>query len=67
MEFQPVIREKLDKLCRKIAQFNGREFQLHKAWTAWVGDVIAEYSFARSYDHLDIPDFTETVRTPYSP
>jgi hypothetical protein len=32
--------------------------------TAYAGDVISEYSFARSHDHLDSPDFSETYYEP---
>ena len=66
IDFQPVIRAKLDKLCHKIAQYNvsGRELHLHEAWTAYAGDVVTEFTFARSYDHLDVPDFAETFNKP---
>jgi hypothetical protein len=66
IEFQPVIREKVDKLCKKITEFHekGCDFHWHKAMTAYAGDVISEYSFARSYDHLDSPGFSETYYEP---
>ena len=65
-EFQPVIRKKIDKLCQKIAEFHDKdsEFHWHKAMTAYAGDVISEYSFAKSYDHLDSPNFSETWYEP---
>ena len=65
-EFQPVIRNKIDKLCQKIAQLQekGSELHWHKAMAAYAGDVISEYSFARSYDHLDSPDFSENYYEP---
>ena len=65
-EFQPVIRKKIAKLCQKIMQFHekGSEFHWHKAMTAYAGDVISEYSYARSYDHLDSPGFSETYYEP---
>lgn len=61
-EFQPVIRDKVDKFCEKIAQYNdGRVIPLSRAWMALTTDVITDYAFARSYDHLDSPDFKETL------
>ncbi len=66
IDFQPIIRAKLEKLCQKIAQYNvtNRELHLHEAWTAYAGDVVTEFTFARSYDHLDVPDFAETFNKP---
>ena len=63
--FEPVIREKLDKLCHKIAQFEGEVFAINKAWMAFAGDVVMQYAFATSYDHIDTPDFSETFHEPF--
>ncbi|KIX02127.1 uncharacterized protein Z518_08066 [Rhinocladiella mackenziei CBS 650.93] len=62
MEFQPVIRDKLDKMCSRIAEYVGtdRILPLHRAWTALTGDVVTEFCFAKAYNHLDSPDFEET-------
>jgi hypothetical protein len=50
VNFQPVIREKLDLMCKKIAEFkdNGRAFPINRPWTALTGDVITEFAFAKS-------------------
>jgi hypothetical protein len=66
IDFQPVVREKVSKLCRKLIQLHERnsEFHWHRAMTAYAGDVISEYSFAKSYNHLDSPDFSETYFEP---
>lgn len=66
VEFQPVIREKVDKLVHKLMQFHDKaaEIDWHKAMTAYVGDVISEYSFGRSYDHLESPGFSENYFEP---
>jgi Cytochrome P450 len=62
-EFQPVIKEKVEKLCRKFALYNqdGQVVPLGRAWMALTTDVITEYSFAKSYDQLDSPNFQETL------
>jgi cytochrome P450 len=61
-EFQPVVREKVNKLCSKIVQYHqdGKVLPLNRAWSAMTADIITEYAFARSYDQLDSPDFKET-------
>ncbi|PBP20008.1 hypothetical protein BUE80_DR009152 [Diplocarpon rosae] len=60
--FQPVIRGKVEKLCRKIAQYrHGQVLPLSRAWVALTTDIITEYAFARSYDQLDSPGFEETL------
>ncbi|KAK5196121.1 hypothetical protein LTR99_008070 [Exophiala xenobiotica] len=66
MDFQPVIRAKLDTLCSKIAEYAGtdRVLPLHRAWTALTGDVVTEFCFAKAYHHLDSPDFEETFHEP---
>ena len=66
LEFEPIIREKLNNLCSKIAKYeaSGREFNLLRAWTAYIGDALTEYCFANSYDHLESPDFAITFHDP---
>jgi len=62
-EFQPVIREKVEKFCR-IADGYEREKQvmaLNRAWMALSTDVITEYAFARAYNQLDSPGFQDTL------
>jgi cytochrome P450 len=65
-EFRPVVQQKVDKLVYRITQFQerGAVIDWHKAMTAYAGDVISEYSFARSYDHLDSPDFRDNYYEP---
>jgi len=62
-EFQPVIKEKVEKLCRKIALYlqDGQVLPLGRAWMALTTDIITEYSFAKSYDQLDSPNFQDTL------
>jgi hypothetical protein len=61
VEFQPVVREKVEILCQNIAKFGqgGKVVDMRKAWSAFAGDVICQYSFGYSYDHLESQDFGE--------
>ena len=60
-DFQPVILDKVEKFCRKVARYqDGQVLPLSRALTALTTDIITEYAFARSYDHLDSPDFRDT-------
>jgi len=63
MDFQPVIRSKLDKLTTKIEGYiaSGDVLPLHRAWTAFSGGIVTEFRFAKAYDHLDSPDFKDTI------
>ena len=62
-EFQPVIRENLEKLCQKIAQYqkDGQVVPLNRAWMAVTTDIITEYAFAESYNQVDSPNFQDTL------
>ncbi|SPQ25754.1 5cb44c17-3a3f-4ee3-b57f-18f095ecc721 [Thermothielavioides terrestris] len=63
-DFQPVIRAKVDKLCKKLdgyAAAKGSVVRLSRAWMALTTDIITEYAFAKSYDQLDSPDFADTL------
>lgn len=61
-DFEPTIRAKLRKLCAKIAEYasTGETLRLDRAWTAFTGDIVTEFCFAKAYDHLDSPGFQET-------
>jgi cytochrome P450 len=62
-EFQPVIREKVAKLCEKLQEYQQDEkvLLLNNAWMALTTDIITSYAFARSYDQLDSPNFEDTM------
>ena len=62
-QFQPVIRSMVDKLCSKFDEFkkSGEVIMLDRALMALTTDIITEYSFAKSYGQLDVPNFTETM------
>ncbi|KAI2015657.1 hypothetical protein LOY97_005520 [Ophidiomyces ophidiicola] len=61
-EFQPAIREKVEKLCQKLSEYrDGKPVPLNRAWMALTTDIITEYAFANSYDQLDSPNFQDTL------
>ncbi|KIW07048.1 hypothetical protein, variant [Verruconis gallopava] len=62
-EFQPVIRTMVEKLCSKLDEFkqSGAVLNLDRALMALTTDIITEYAFAKSYNQLDVPNFTETM------
>jgi cytochrome P450 len=62
-EFQPVIREKAEKMCQRLSEFekDGRVFSLQLAMMALTTDIITEYAFARSYNNLDSQNFEDTL------
>ncbi|QDS72870.1 hypothetical protein FKW77_007434 [Venturia effusa] len=62
-DFQPVIRTKLLKFCRKLADYqrHGRILPMNRGWMALTTDTITEYAFGRAYNHLDSPDFQDTM------
>jgi hypothetical protein len=66
-DFQPVIREKLDILCRKIDRYvgNGKQYALNRALTAFSREVITMYVFGQSHQHLESPDFGDTFQGPF--
>ena len=59
-DFSPHIRQCAEKLSdRLLREYKGTSkiVSLNDAWAAYVTDVVIFYSFARSYDFLDYPDF----------
>lgn len=63
VDFQPVIRAKVEKLSRTLVDYasDGRVLPLSRAFMALTTDIITEYAFAKSYDQLDSPDFQDTL------
>jgi cytochrome P450 len=63
VDFQPVIRAKVEKLSQMLADYasDERVLPLSRAFMALTTDVITEYAFAKSYDQLDSPDFQDTL------
>jgi cytochrome P450 len=60
-KFEPVIREKLELMCKAISDYNetGETLVLSDAFNAYAGDIITQYCFGFSYNHLESPGFKE--------
>lgn len=58
-ELMPVIQAKIDQLCARLEGFKGTGASVNMvhAYSAFTVDVITEYMFARSLDHLKASDF----------
>ncbi|KAJ9616826.1 hypothetical protein H2200_000545 [Cladophialophora chaetospira] len=67
LEFQPVIREKVELFSRKVSEYKDKDapMVLSDAFPAFAGDIITEYSFGICYDHLDSPDFSESFHAAF--
>jgi hypothetical protein len=67
VNFQPVIREKLELLCKYIAKYKDTSsvFNVLDAYAAFAGDVITEYAFGIGYNHLGLPDFHGSFHDAY--
>jgi Cytochrome P450 len=68
-ELTPTIQAKIHQLCARLKGFKGTGAPVNMvhAYSAFTVDVITEYMFARSLNHLKAPDFDpswhETVMT----
>ena len=61
-DFQPVIREEVDKFCEILNGYGeGEVIRLGKGWMALTTDIITEYAFGKSYNQLKSPGFEETL------
>lgn len=74
-EFQSVIQVKVDRLCTILQEeyattkiTNASEgsssdnvVSMDRAFVALTTDIITEYAFAKSYDHLESPRFRQTL------
>ena len=56
---EPIVQTSLDSLCSRFVAFqsSGVPFNLGDAFEAFAMDIITEYAFAKSYRHVDEPDF----------
>lgn len=54
LAFEPIVQKKLQILCDGLDKFkdNGTVCKVSEAYSAFAGDVITEYTFGYSYDHL---------------
>jgi hypothetical protein len=63
-EFQPVLQEKLQSLCRHFSQSIKCDatLELHAAFISFAGDAMSQYAFGeqRGFRFLDEPELTST-------
>ena len=65
--FQPVVWEKANKLCSKVAE-NGVDDNiviLSRGFSAFSADIITQFAFAKCYNHLESPGFEDTFHESY--
>ena len=57
--YASLIQASIDKLCARLEEFHTRQspLNLRLAFSALTADVISWYSYGRSYDMLEKPDF----------
>jgi cytochrome P450 len=67
LDLQTIIREKIDILVGRIGEFkqDGRILAISHAFMALTGDVVMEYCFSLSYDHLKLRNFEKTLHEPF--
>jgi hypothetical protein len=60
-DFQPFIQAKLELLTSKLNLYvnSDRVLNIDQAFAALSGDVVTEFCFAKSYNHLESPEFAE--------
>ena len=61
LNFEPVVQDAVALLYRGIAKFDSSDkaLTISEGFNAFSGDVITQYSFGFSYDHLRSTDFKE--------
>ena len=67
VELQTIVRAKIGLLLGRIREFQaeGKVLPINRAFMALTGDVVMEYCFSMSYDHLKLPDFEKTLHEPF--
>ncbi|KAK5045954.1 hypothetical protein LTR84_008740 [Exophiala bonariae] len=67
VDLQTIIREKIDILVSRLREFqqNDRVLAINHAFMALTGDVVMEYCFSLTYDHLKLPNFEKTLHEPF--
>lgn len=66
LEFTPYIQTCVDKLCHRLNNEYKGKFKvvtMDQVFAAFAADNITHYSFARSYDFLNYPDFVAPFTT----
>lgn len=58
MKVEYVIHREVEKLCKRLEEWKGREpLNINYAYAAVTSDIVSTYLFARPYGVLDTPDF----------
>ncbi|EXJ70972.1 uncharacterized protein A1O5_05965 [Cladophialophora psammophila CBS 110553] len=67
VDLQTIIREKISLLLDRLREFRteGRILPINRAFMALTGDVVMEYCFSMTYDHLKLPNFEKTLHEPF--
>ncbi|KAL2425367.1 Cytochrome P450 monooxygenase sdnE [Exophiala dermatitidis] len=67
LDLQTIIRAKIDTLLDRIREFQREDkvLPINRAFMALTGDVVMEYCFSISYDHLKLPNFEKTLHEPF--
>jgi hypothetical protein len=67
VDLQAIIQQKIDLLLERIREFRDSEkvLPLNRAFMALTGDVVMQYCFSISYDHLRLPNFDKTLHEPF--
>ena len=63
MSLEPVIRNQIEKLVRRIDEFasSGNVLPIGVAYGAATMDIISEYALEKSYGNLEHPDFNQEL------
>ncbi|MCJ1329047.1 hypothetical protein MMC10_005724 [Thelotrema lepadinum] len=58
-QLAPFMQKSVDKLCSRFEKTaeTGESVNLAHIYSAFAGDVIREYCFSRSFDHISMPDY----------
>jgi cytochrome P450 len=67
LRFEPVIQEKVETMCDgiRVLSEKGEPIVLSDAYSAFAGDVIAQYCFGFSYRHLESPGFEDNFHSAF--
>ncbi|EXJ89675.1 hypothetical protein A1O3_02742 [Capronia epimyces CBS 606.96] len=67
VDLQTIIRLKIKLLVDRIAEFQreNKVLPLNRAFMALTGDVVMQYCFSMSYDHLKGANFEKTMHEPF--
>lgn len=67
VDLQTIIRDKIGILLDRLREFqrDQKVLPINRAFMALTGDVVMQYCFSLSYDHLKLPNFEKTLHEPF--